>query len=345
MTLCRCLDTTKRETLHGLALCSGIGGIELGLRIILPHYRTVGYVEREAYAAATLVARMADKALGPAPIWDNIESFDGRPWRGKVDIVTAGYPCQPFSVAGKRLGAADLRHLWPDVARIVSEVRPSICFFENVGRHLRSGFEPVRDDLLGMGYKVKAGLFTAAEVGAPHRRERLFILAYAENADRGTGEPKGEGEARIGRRLSGTYGAAMVDAQRSERGQGEPDGHDRHGTPREWEEEASWAGAPDEAMGDATVGGLEVGLCGRRPRGKTLEAPDGDSLPLFAPGPGDIDAWREVLEIDPALEPSLCRLDDELSSRVDRLRAYGNAVVPLCAAHAFRTLADAAGLT
>ena len=93
--------------LFGLSLCSGAGGIDLGLTLALPGYRAVGHVERETYAAATLVARMEDAALDHAPLWDDIATFDGKPWRGAVDIVSAGYPCQPFSVAGKRRGADD----------------------------------------------------------------------------------------------------------------------------------------------------------------------------------------------------------------------------------------------
>jgi DNA (cytosine-5)-methyltransferase 1 len=99
--------------LHALSLCAGAGGIDLGLTIACPTYRTVCYVEREAYAAATLVARMEDKALDCAPVWDDVGTFDGRPWRGAVDILTGGCPCQPFSVAGKRKGVDDPRHLWP----------------------------------------------------------------------------------------------------------------------------------------------------------------------------------------------------------------------------------------
>ena len=79
----------------------------------------MGHVERETFAAATLVARMEDASLDQAVVWDDVGTFDGRPWRGAVDIVTAGYPCQPFSVAGRRLGSEDPRHLWPHVARII----------------------------------------------------------------------------------------------------------------------------------------------------------------------------------------------------------------------------------
>jgi len=142
----------------------------------------VGHVERDAYAdaAATLVARMEDASLDQAVVWDDVATFDGRQWRGAVDIITAGYPCQPFSVAGKRRGADDPRHLWPHVARIIGEIKPPFVFLENVAHHLRLGFPEVASGLVGMGYKLAAGLFTAAEVGAPHKRERLFILAIRE---------------------------------------------------------------------------------------------------------------------------------------------------------------------
>ncbi|MBA3911685.1 MAG: DNA cytosine methyltransferase [Rhodobacter sp.] len=169
--------------LFGLSLCSGAGGLDLGLTIAIPGYRAVGHVERETFAAATLVARMEDASLDQAVVWDDVGTFDGRPWRGAVDIVTAGYPCQPFSVAGKRRGADDPRHLWPHVARIIGEVEPPFVFLENVAHHLRLGFPEVASGLVGMGYRLAAGLFTAAEVGAPHKRERLFILAIREGDD------------------------------------------------------------------------------------------------------------------------------------------------------------------
>ena len=175
-----CDSGADHTCLFGLSLCSGAGGIDLGLTLALPGYRTVGHVERETYAAATLVARMADAALDQAVIWDDIATFDGTPLRGAVDLVSAGYPCQPFSVAGKRRGADDPRHLWPHVARIIGEVEPPFVFLENVAHHLRLGFPEVASGLVGMGYRLAAGLFTAAEVGAPHRRERLFILAIRE---------------------------------------------------------------------------------------------------------------------------------------------------------------------
>lgn len=164
-----------------LSLCAGVGGLDLGLRVAQPNARTVCFVEIEAYAAAILATRMEQDALDQAPVWTDLRTFDGKPWRGLVDCITAGYPCQPFSVAGKQLGDKDPRHLWPDVFRVVREIDPPLCFFENVPGHLRLGFQQVHDDLRNLGYRVKAGLFTAEEVGASHKRERLFILAYRES--------------------------------------------------------------------------------------------------------------------------------------------------------------------
>jgi DNA (cytosine-5)-methyltransferase 1 len=179
----------------GISLCAGIGGLELGLRLALGNaYRTVCYVEREASVAAIIVARMADKMLDEASVWDDLRTFDGKPWRGKVHIITAGYPCQPFSCAGKQLGEADERHLWPDLARIIREVRPEWVFLENVPNHLRLGFAEVKAELEAMGFRVEAGLFTAAEVGASHLRQRLFVLAHDDELN---GDSRGYGAAEV----------------------------------------------------------------------------------------------------------------------------------------------------
>ena len=170
---------SPQRSLTGISLCSGIGGIDLGLKLAMgQQYSTVCYVEGEAYCASVLAARMQEGALCDAPIWSDVKTFDARPWRGGVDIVSVGYPCQPFSNAGKRAGADDPRHLWPHVARIIAVVKPAYVFAENVPGHVSLGLRDVRCDLQGLGYSVYAGLFSAAECGAPHIRKRLFILAH-----------------------------------------------------------------------------------------------------------------------------------------------------------------------
>lgn len=172
------------EELRIISLCTGYGGLDEGLRMAVDpiRVREVALVEIEAFATANLAAKMEKGAMDPAPIWTDLKTFPARHFRGKVHGITGGYPCQPFSTAGKRRGTEDPRHLWPYIREIVRTVRPVFCFFENVAGHLNLGFDEVYRSLVDLGYRVEAGLFTAAEVGAPHRRERLFILAYAESA-------------------------------------------------------------------------------------------------------------------------------------------------------------------
>ena len=160
-----------------ISLCSGYEGIGIGLKKIIPNFRTICYVEREAFAVANLVAKIKKGALDDAPIWDDLTDFNCEPWIGKVDIITGGYPCQPFSHAGQRKGTDDRRHLWPHIRRIVNTIRPGFCFFENVEGHITLGLSTVVSDLAEMGYQTTWGLFSAEEVGAPQPRKRVFVLA------------------------------------------------------------------------------------------------------------------------------------------------------------------------
>lgn len=290
---------TPNDTLAGIALCAGVGGLEIGLHIAEPGYRTVCFVEREAYSAATLVARMADAALDRAPVWDDVASFDGRPWRRKVHILSGGYPCQPFSFSGKRRGEDDPRHLWPQIRRITEEVEPEWCFFENVEGHLTLGAASVIGDLQRMDYTVKAGLFSAVEAGASHIRRRLFLLAHANAVDL---------------RQPDRAGAVA----------GRPEAAGRSETDR--------ITAGDRESGPHLDAGMASDAGLRRPAAASFQ------LPAFAPAPYQFDAWGQVLDRRPDLQPELFGLGDGLADRVDRAFAAGNGVVSLAAAYAWRTL-------
>jgi len=168
------VDTTQAIT-H-LGLCAGYGGIELGLKRIFNALRTVAFCEIEAFACANLVAKMEAGLLDAAPIWSDLKTFPWAEFSGKVDILTGGYPCQPFSAAGKRLGTDDHRHLWPYIANGIRLLLPKFCFFENVEGHISLGLREVVEELERLGYKATWGIFSACEVGAPHQRKRVFIL-------------------------------------------------------------------------------------------------------------------------------------------------------------------------
>jgi len=153
--------------------------LDEGVRVALPEARTVGYVEREAFAQGILLARMADQALEPAPIWCGpLEDFPRGEWRGAVDCLTAGFPCQPWSAAGKQQGESDDRWIWPAIADIVDAVRPSLVFLENVpGLVIGRGINRVFGDLARLGFDAEWCSLSAADVGATHLRKRVFILA------------------------------------------------------------------------------------------------------------------------------------------------------------------------
>jgi len=163
-----------------LSLCSGIAGLDRGFGAVFPDARPLAYVENEVAACTILAARMEDKRIHPAPIWTDLKRFKQFAFRGMSDAIIGGYPCQGFSVAGKRRGTEDPRYLWPFIAELVESIRPRICVFENVRGHVRLGLSEVLGDLRSLGYRVRAGIFAASEVGAPHRRERVFILAIRE---------------------------------------------------------------------------------------------------------------------------------------------------------------------
>lgn len=171
---------TPPPTTH-IGLCAGYGGIELGLHRAVRGMRTVALCEIEAFAIANLVSKMEAGLMDPAPIWPDLKTFPWAAFRDRVDILTGGYPCQPFSAAGKRAGKEDPRHLWPWIADGIRLLRPRCCFFENVEGHISLGLSDVIEDLAGMGYRTTWGIFSASECGAPHQRKRVFILAISSS--------------------------------------------------------------------------------------------------------------------------------------------------------------------
>jgi len=164
--------------MNELALFAGAGGGILGGHLL--GWRTVCAVERDAYAAQVLAQRQNDGLLPPFPIWSDVCSFDGRPWRGLVDVVSGGFPCQDIAVCGNGAGIEGARSgLWKHMGRIIDEVRPRYAWLENSPMLISRGLAVVLGDLTQMGYDAKWHCLSAAECGAPHRRDRIWILANA----------------------------------------------------------------------------------------------------------------------------------------------------------------------
>lgn len=303
----------QRAGLDVISLCTGGGGLDLGIELAVPGARAVCMVEREAFAVAHLVSAMEEGLMAPCPVWSDARTFDGRPWRGLVDGLIGGIPCQPHSLAGRKRGSLDERDLWSPTRRIIAQARPWFVLIENVAGMLSpgadeiAGAERVWRDLRRLGFAVEGGLFTASEVGAPHERERLFILGVADCYDAGL-EGHGRPVERAGECASGPRGGELEHAALDGRREGRTEPAIRSG--------GSPAAGADGAVANA------------------------GSLGLFPPGPRDLDAWREVLARTPHLEPAVRGLADGLAAtRIDWLRLLGNGVVPLQAAYAIRTLA------
>ncbi|WP_406850086.1 DNA cytosine methyltransferase [Chromobacterium phragmitis] len=181
--------------MNELALFAGAGGGILGGHLL--GWRTVCAVEWEPYAAAVLAARQNDGILPPFPIWDDVRTFDGRPWRGLVDVVSGGFPCQDISAAGAGAGIDGARSgLWSEMARIISEVRPRYVFVENSPVLTSRGLGRVLGDLASLGFDAKWGVLGAAHAGAPHLRERIWIVADSERTERWTQREARNGLAR-----------------------------------------------------------------------------------------------------------------------------------------------------
>jgi len=177
----------NQQSLNELALFAGAGGGILGGKLL--GWNTVCAVEWEPYPASVLCARQNDGLLPPFPIWDDVQTFDGKPWRGIVDVVSGGFPCQDISAAGKGDGLDGARSgMWKQMARIICEVRPRFVFVENSPMLVSRGLGTVLGDLAFMGFDAKWGVLGANAVGASHKRERIWIVANS-----------------IGRRLEGWH--------------------------------------------------------------------------------------------------------------------------------------------
>ena len=168
------------EQLRELSLFTGYAGFSLALKIANIKTRTVGYCDNDKYIQQLLQQRIRDGLIDDAPVISNIRS-DWTSYRGLVDLITGGFPCQPHSHAGKRKGESDERNLWPDTRRCISEVAPRYVLLENVPGIISNGYAgTVVGELSELGYDATWGIVSAEDAGAPHRRQRWWCFAWYE---------------------------------------------------------------------------------------------------------------------------------------------------------------------
>lgn len=318
---------TYGEVMNELALFAGAGGGILGGHLL--GWRTVCAVEREPYAASVLMQRQNDGILPPFPIWDDVCTFDGNPWRGLVDVVSGGFPCQDISAAGNGAGIDGERSgLWREMARIISEVRPRFVFVENSPLLVSRGLAVVISDLAEMGYDAQWCCISASDTGAPHKRDRIWLVASDAEREPMRNETIKKMESEESERQKfGVYGGNGHVAYASELQRNGGYNHAGIGMAREsLPKSGDNCGAQDVAD---TSNQHE-----QRQQPELIDQkgwPRSQQRPLGSCGDG-FGRW-------PA-EPDVGRVDNGVAARVDRLKAIGNGQVPRVAASAFNMMAN-----
>lgn len=341
-----------------LSLFTGVGGGLLGTHHLLG-WETVGAVEWEKYPCKVLAERQKEGLLDEFPIWNmDIREFNRRiapMYQGVVDVITAGFPCQPFSVAGKRKGADDERNMWPATWDAIRIIRPAYCLLENVPALLTSGyFETVIGGLTEIGYDARWDIISAADVGAPHLRKRLWVVARSRDVAESEGvrwrvgasknikQVCGQGDALSdgGSLLANPKGAEPRKSSEWERWSGVggggkevpnsgDEGLSRAGCGNESNGEKSFARNSDTEVPNSNIPRLE-GQWDRTSRsGAEIPEPTGDCGTSW---------WDTDPSEGDEPEPELGRVAYGIPDRVDRLKGIGNAQVPAVAATAWSTL-------
>jgi len=304
--------------MNELALFAGAGGGILGGKLL--GWTTVCAVEWEPYPASVLVARQNEGLLPPFPIWDDVRTFDGNPWRGLVDVISGGFPCQDISAAGKGAGITGERSgMWKEMARIIGEVRPRYVFVENSPMLTIRGLGTVLGNLSEMGFDAEWGVISASDVGANHQRDRIWIraeqrdfLSHSQHNGTGWWEQQPE-SAEEKTRIVANARCEL----RSERNSGDLDTQEEIGTSSPILKQSGGHGCGEDQMANTSSENAQ-GLW------STIGIPEERSAIGSA-------SWWSV-------EPNVGRVANGVAARVDRLKAIGNGQVPLCAATAWTVL-------
>ena len=317
----------NQQSLNELALFAGAGGGILGGHLL--GWRTVCAVEWEPYPASVLCARQNDGLLPPFPIWDDVCSFDGKPWRGIVDVISGGFPCQDISAAGKGAGIDGERSgMWREMARIIHEVRPRFVFVENSPMLTSRGLGAVLGDLASMGFDAKWGVLGADDIGANHQRDRIWIRAEQMGNTYNNGQTATQISTSTFQKsdTSSTQQEQTCQPERSSEQYAELAyskclGREERSTERGESEKQETPNQPDycgetSGEGEIATDSERSGLEGRKDcRKQEVTWIRGGGSPI-----GHANWW--------STEPNVGRVAHGVAARVDRLHAIGNGQVP-----------------
>lgn len=254
--------------------------------------REVGWITKAWVEIDPFCQKVLKKNFPNAIGHGDIKEFDGTKYRGAIDIITGGFPCQPFSVAGKRKGKEDDRYLWPEMLRVISEVRPAFIIGENVTGIIGLALKQVLTSLEAEGYNTETFIIPACAINAPHRRDRVWIVAY----DNGIRRSRNNGERQ------------GIQLEQLPRG------------------ETRTSYCPEKSIGGPDI----------------ITNPDSERLEIgqlesngkeFSPIVRNDDQWKNWPS-----KPGICRRDDGISNRVDRIKVLGNAIVPQVAIEIFKAI-------
>jgi len=351
------VDNTK--TITHLSLCSGYEGIGIGIKSVLPGLRGIAYVEIEAFAIANLVAKMESEQLDAAPIYTDVKTFPYKEFLGKVSILSGGFPCQGFSVAGNRKGVEDPRHLYPYISKGIEECKPRVVFLENVSGIIsskthdgQSVLQYVLSDLERLGYQATAGVFSASEVGFPHQRKRVFIMGVSDTENIGCRRRNSASEDQQDRSVlqrKQERREVVSQTERCNRIMANTDSSRRNEDSKSSE---LWTDRIEQSSIDSRTANERERNQGRKnisdTDGKRLQRHTGmqswtndnfqASIKIPARPNEKQHEWEQA-RVKPRLgrttDGTECRLDKH---RIDRLRLLGNGVVPQVAAKAFVVL-------
>ena len=321
----------QQHTLYELALFAGAGGGILGGKLL--GWQTVCAVEINDYARSILLVRQDDGCLEPFPVWDDVRTFDGRPWRGAVDVVSGGFPCQDISAANASAAgiAGERSGLWREMARIVGEVRPRYVLVENSPMLVGRGLGLVLGDLAAMGYDARWGIVGAWNAGAPHKRDRIWILAHAELLERPEPVPARCKESMDGR-ATGERGQSAGEATGCGGILADASGLGR-GSRRAGRSGAGGEGQREQTL-QAVADPEKPRLEGHRNGASVASGGLGEGLAGATHGTDG--AWWKT-------EPRVGRVAHGVADFVDRIRAIGNGQVPAVVPLAWALLAGGGG--